>query len=82
LITNVQASRQATCFGKKLAIAWDWRSLGKDGNRAVSHDPIIVDLLDGKIASSREHCDLADEFRHTRLRNRMLRGNKDDALEG
>jgi ketosteroid isomerase-like protein len=40
--------------GKKLAIEWDWAITRKrDGKRGISHDAILVDLKDGKIASWR-----------------------------
>ena len=46
--------------GKKLAIEWDWAVTRKrDGKRGTSHDAIIVDLTDGKIASWREYYDPA-----------------------
>jgi ketosteroid isomerase-like protein len=46
--------------GKKVAIEWDWAiTRKKDGKRGVSHDAIIVDLIDGKIASWREYYDPA-----------------------
>jgi ketosteroid isomerase-like protein len=46
--------------GKKLAIEWDWSITRKrDGKRGVSHDAIMVDLKDGKIASWREYYDPA-----------------------
>jgi ketosteroid isomerase-like protein len=46
--------------GKKLAIEWDWTITRKrDGKRGVSHDAIMVDLKDGKIASWREYYDPA-----------------------
>jgi ketosteroid isomerase-like protein len=46
--------------GKKLAIEWDWAITRKrDGKRGVSHDAILVDLKDGKIASWREYYDPA-----------------------
>ena len=46
--------------GKKLAIEWDWAITRKrDGKRGVSHDAIMVDLKDGKIASWREYYDPA-----------------------
>ena len=55
-IKNVFASPD----GKKVAIEWDWAITRKrDGNRAVSHDAIMVDLKDGKIASWREYYDPA-----------------------
>jgi hypothetical protein len=47
-IKNVFASPD----GKKVAIEWDWAITRKrDGNRGISHDAIMVDLKDGKIAS-------------------------------
>jgi ketosteroid isomerase-like protein len=55
-IKNVFASPD----GKKLAIEWDWAiTRKKDGKRGVSHDAIIVDLTNGKIASWREYYDPA-----------------------
>ncbi len=55
-IKNVFASPD----GKKLAIEWDWAITRKrDGNRGISHDAIMVDLKDGKIASWREYYDPA-----------------------
>jgi ketosteroid isomerase-like protein len=46
--------------GKKVAIEWDWAITRKrDGNRGISHDAIMVDLKDGKIASWREYYDPA-----------------------
>ncbi|MGB8535364.1 MAG: nuclear transport factor 2 family protein [Acidobacteriaceae bacterium] len=55
-IRNVFASPD----GKKLAIEWDWAiTRKKDGKRGVSHDAIIVDLINGKIASWREYYDPA-----------------------
>ncbi len=55
-IKNVFASPD----GKKVAIEWDWAiTRRRDGNHAVSHDAIMVDLKDGKIASWREYYDPA-----------------------
>jgi ketosteroid isomerase-like protein len=55
-IKNVFASPD----GKKVAIEWDWAITRKrDGKRGVSHDAIVVDLKDGKIASWREYYDPA-----------------------
>ena len=55
-IKNVFASPD----GRKVAIEWDWAvTRKKDGKRGTSHDAIIVDLLDGKIASWREYYDPA-----------------------
>jgi len=46
--------------GNKLAIEWDWAITRKrDGKRGISHDAILVDLKDGKIASWREYYDPA-----------------------
>ncbi len=46
--------------GKKLAIEWDWAITRKrDGKRGISHDAIMVDLKEGKIASWREYYDPA-----------------------
>jgi ketosteroid isomerase-like protein len=46
--------------GNKLALEWDWAiTRKKDGKRAISHDAIMVDLKDGKIASWREYYDPA-----------------------
>ena len=56
-IKNVFASPD----GRKVAIEWDWAiTRKKDGKRGISHDAIIVDLRDGKIASWREYYDPAD----------------------
>jgi ketosteroid isomerase-like protein len=50
----------ATPDGKKVAIEWDWAiTRKKDGKRGISHDAIMVDLKDGKIASWREYYDPA-----------------------
>jgi ketosteroid isomerase-like protein len=55
-IKNVFASPD----GKKVAIEWDWAIIRKrDGNHGISHDAIMVDLKDGKIASWREYYDPA-----------------------
>ena len=55
-IKNVFASPD----GRKVAIEWDWAiTRKKDGKRGISHDAIIVDLRDGKIASWREYYDPA-----------------------
>ena len=54
-ILNVFASPDGT----KVAIEWDWEVTRRsDGVRGVTHDAIIVDLVDGKIASWREYFDL------------------------
>jgi ketosteroid isomerase-like protein len=46
--------------GNKVALEWDWAITRKrDGNRGISHDAIMVDLKDGKIASWREYYDPA-----------------------
>jgi ketosteroid isomerase-like protein len=46
--------------GNKLALEWDWAITRKrDGKRGISHDAIMVDLKDGKIASWREYYDPA-----------------------
>lgn len=46
--------------GNKLALEWDWAITRKrDGQRGISHDAIMVDLKDGKIASWREYYDPA-----------------------
>jgi ketosteroid isomerase-like protein len=46
--------------GKKIAIEWDWAIIRKrDGKHGISHDAIMVDLKDGKIASWREYYDPA-----------------------
>jgi ketosteroid isomerase-like protein len=46
--------------GNKLALEWDWAiTRKKDGKRGISHDAIMVDLKDGKIASWREYYDPA-----------------------
>jgi uncharacterized protein (TIGR02246 family) len=55
-VKNVFASRE----GERLAIEWDWAvSRRSDGARSVTNDAIIVDLIDGKIASWREYFDPA-----------------------
>jgi limonene-1,2-epoxide hydrolase len=54
-ILNVFASPDGT----KVAIEWDWEVTRRsDGVRGVTHDAIIVDVVDGKIASWREYFDL------------------------
>jgi ketosteroid isomerase-like protein len=46
--------------GNKVAIEWDWAITRKrDGKQGISHDAIMVDLKDGKIASWREYFDPA-----------------------
>ncbi len=46
--------------GSKAAIEWDWEVTRKrDGARGLTHDAILVDLVDGKIASWREYFNLA-----------------------
>ncbi|TML67914.1 MAG: nuclear transport factor 2 family protein [Actinobacteria bacterium] len=43
----------------KVGIEWDWEVTRRsDGVRGLTHDAIIVDLVDGKIASWREYFDL------------------------
>jgi len=43
----------------KVAIEWDWEVTRRsDGVRGLTHDAIVVDLVDGKIASWREYFDL------------------------
>ena len=43
----------------QVAIEWDWEVTRRsDGVRGLTHDAIIVDLVDGKIASWREYFDL------------------------
>jgi ketosteroid isomerase-like protein len=55
-IKNVFTSRD----GGRIAIEWDWAvSRRSDGQRSVTNDAIIVDLVDGKIASWREYFDPA-----------------------
>jgi ketosteroid isomerase-like protein len=55
-ITNVFASPD----GSKVAIEWLWDVARKsDGARSLTSDAIIVDLVDGKIASWREYFDLS-----------------------
>jgi uncharacterized protein (TIGR02246 family) len=50
----------ATADGTKVAIEWDWDVTRRsDGARSVTHDAIIVDLVEGKIASWREYFDLS-----------------------
>lgn len=47
----------------KVAIEWDWDVTRiRDGVRQVSHDAIIVDLRDEKIASWREYFDLGNSI--------------------
>jgi uncharacterized protein (TIGR02246 family) len=42
----------------EVAIEWDWAvSRKSDGERSVTHDAIIVTLVDGKISSWREYFD-------------------------
>jgi ketosteroid isomerase-like protein len=42
----------------KVAIEWDWEVTRRsDGALSLTHDAIIVDLVDGKIASWREYFD-------------------------
>jgi ketosteroid isomerase-like protein len=54
-VLNVFASPD----GSKVAIEWDWDVTRRsDGVRGLTHDAIIVDLIDGKIASWREYFDL------------------------
>ena len=49
----------STPDGAKVAIEWDWEVTRRsDGVRGITHDAIIVDLVDGKIASWREYFDL------------------------
>jgi ketosteroid isomerase-like protein len=49
----------STPDGAKVAIEWDWEvTRRRDGVRGLTHDAIIVDLVDGKIASWREYFDL------------------------
>jgi ketosteroid isomerase-like protein len=44
--------------GRQVAIEWDWAVTRKrDGERSVTHDAIIVSLVDGKISSWREYFD-------------------------
>jgi uncharacterized protein (TIGR02246 family) len=53
-IKNVFASND----GRQAAIEWDWAvTRKKDGERSVTHDAIIVSLIDGKISSWREYFD-------------------------
>ena len=48
-----------TADRSKVAIEWDWEVTRRsDGVRGLTHDAIIVDLVDGKIASWREYFDL------------------------
>ena len=55
-IKNVFASTD----GKKVGIEWDWAvTRKKDGKRGTAHDAIIVDRVEGKIASWREYYDPA-----------------------
>jgi ketosteroid isomerase-like protein len=47
----------------KVAIEWDWDVTRiRDGMRQVTHDAIIVDLRNGKIASWREYFDLGNSI--------------------
>jgi len=49
----------STSDHSKVAIEWDWEvTRRRDGVRGLTHDAIIVDLVDGKIASWREYFDL------------------------
>ena len=49
--------------GAKAAIEWAWDvTRRRDGARAVTHDAIIVDLVDGKIASWREYFDFSNSI--------------------
>lgn len=49
----------ATADAAKVAIEWDWEVTRRsDGVRGITHDAIIVDLVEGKIASWREYFDL------------------------
>jgi ketosteroid isomerase-like protein len=53
-IRNVFMSPDET----QVAIEWDWAvSRKSDGERSVTHDAIIVTLVDGKISSWREYFD-------------------------
>lgn len=53
-IKNVFASPD----GKKIAVEWDWAIVRiRDNKSGISHDAILVDLKDGKIASWREYYD-------------------------
>jgi len=48
-----------TADRSQVAIEWDWEVTRRsDGVRGLTHDAIIVDLVDGKIASWREYFDL------------------------
>ena len=43
----------------QVAVEWDWEVTRRsDGVRGLTHDAIIVELVDGKIASWREYFDL------------------------
>src|SRR5437867_3299169 len=54
-ILKVFASPDST----SVAIEWDWEVTRRsDGVRGITHDAIIVDLVDGRIASWREYFDL------------------------
>jgi ketosteroid isomerase-like protein len=64
-ILKVFASPDST----SVAIEWDWEVTRRsDGVRGITHDAIIVDLVDGRIASWREYFDLGSsvESRDTR----------------
>jgi uncharacterized protein (TIGR02246 family) len=55
-ITNVFCSPD----GAKVAVEWVWAVTRRsDGVRSITEDGIIVDLVDGKIASWREYFDLS-----------------------
>ncbi len=56
-VKNVFASPD----GGQVAIEWDWEVTRRsDGVRGLTQDAIIVDLVEGKIASWREYFDLGD----------------------
>ncbi len=48
----------SSCDGTKIAIEWLWEVTRRsDGERSVTHDAIIVDLVEGRIRSWREYFD-------------------------
>jgi ketosteroid isomerase-like protein len=61
-VLNVFASPD----GANVAIEWDWEVTRRSDNvRGLTHDAIIVDLVDGKIASWREYFDLGGSVEGT-----------------
>ena len=48
----------SSCDGTKVAIEWLWEVTRRsDGERSVTRDAIIVDLVDGRVKSWREYFD-------------------------